>query len=210
MKHAQLTRAGGAGGRDGIHEDRIIRAGEEEGERTLRTHQGGPPLRGGEGIWQHQVHKEGRRGGKGHRRADLDRVWESVTPGVDNSEEEDISSTSCKKLRNLKGVGGATAGNRQSHEPHTKAETRRSKGTAGWKKPGNKEAPPGESRGIDTAEGEATNNRRDRKYGPEFSSDSEGDGPEEAGNQQKWEGIGGDCSQEERRLAFHAGIFRRG
>ena len=61
--HAHWTRVGGAGGRDGIYEDRFERAREGEGERTWRTREVGPPQRGGDGIKQHHVHGDSGRGG---------------------------------------------------------------------------------------------------------------------------------------------------
>ena len=108
-KYAPLTRAGGTGGRNLTEDEGMSRAGEVEGVRMPCTHQGGPPRRGGEGIGLHLVHKEGRGGGKRHRRLDWGRGMESVISGVD-SKKEDTLLISCKKPRYLKGVGGGYCG----------------------------------------------------------------------------------------------------
>ena len=105
---------------------------------------------------------------------------EGFSAGVDRK-NEDMLSVVCKKLRHHRGGEWGTASNKHTHTHHTKAKERRSRGT-------------------DT----------DRKYGPEFSSDAEGDGPEEEGDQQRRGRLSDDHSREEKLLGFHAGIFRKG
>ena len=105
---------------------------------------------------------------------------EGYITGADRKNEGTVSIVS-KKLRTHLGGGGGTASNKPNHSHPTKAKERRSRGTG-------------------------TN----RKYGPEFSSDAEGDGPEEEEDQQRRGGLGDDHSREEKLLGFHAGIFRKG
>jgi hypothetical protein len=90
---------------------------------------------------------------------------------IPDQKSEDTMSSVFQKLRIQWGTGGGTVCNGRAHITIPKAKERRS------------------SR-VDAG----------RKYGPEFSSDAEGDGPEEEAGH----------SKEEKLLGFHAGIFRKG
>ena len=94
---------------------------------------------------------------------------------------EDMMFSVFQKLRIQWGTGGGTVCNWWVHITISKAKGRRSSRVSAG-----------------------------RKYGPEFSSDAEGDGPEEEAGLQRWSGRLEGHSKEEKLLGFHAGVFRKG